>query len=170
MSQAHTADPPLAPATAGEPLAPHDIPKSVHDRVEAYWRRLGVSDAALLERLTWDCLHRAKHRVARGSEEELLLRSMEEAQRRLDHALARALGLPPAVDAHTLAAVRAAFLMGDVGLSADNLFRSGDPSPEFQARLWTLLPKSTPPEAPMSMPEAPLRFWLFKSPDIKHHR
>lgn len=170
MSHAHTAEPPLVPAPAGEPLAPHDIPKSVHDRVEAYWRRLGLSDAALLERLTWDCLHRAKHRVARGSEEELLLRSLEEVQRRLDHALARALGLQPAVDAHTLAAARAAFLMGDAGLVTDNLFRSGDPSPEFQARLRALLPQSTPPEAPLFMAEAPLRFWLFKSPDIKHHR
>ncbi len=170
MSHAHPADPSAAPASAGEPLAPHAIPPSVHDRVEAYWRRLGVVDAALLERLTWDCLHRAKHRVGRSSEEELLLRALEEAQRRLDHALARALGLPPAVDAHALAAARAAFLLGDAGLGADNLFRSGDPSPEFQARLKALLPCSTPPEAPLSMPEAPLRFWLFKSPEIKHHR
>ncbi len=160
MSHAHKTDKhiPLkeeAPASTGFPI-------QVKARVAAYWRRLGLSDPALIEHLADECLFRARKRMGRGSDVELLMRALEEAQRRFDHALARALHLPPG-DAHTIAAARAAVLLGGEWFHGDNLFRAGDPSPEFQGQLQAILPRSTPPEAHLAMAETPLDFWLFKS-------
>lgn len=129
----------------------------------AYWRHLGLTDPGLVERLGDECLHRAQRRVVKGADEELLRRALEEAQRRFDHALARAAHLPPSNDHHPVAAARAAFLMAADRFSADALFDSTDPPPDFGPSLQEFLPHSTPPEARLVMPETPLRFWLFKS-------
>lgn len=146
---------------------PETAPAQVRERVMAYWRSLGLADPDLIEHLTRDCLHRATRKVGRGSDEELLRRALEEAQRRFDHALARALGLPPSGDHHPVAAARAAFLLAKERIPADRLFGPGEAVAEVGKQLQKILPRSTPPEAHLSMPEAPLRFWLFKSP---HHR
>jgi AcrR family transcriptional regulator len=145
--------------------APEAWPEPVRERVMAYWRGLGLVDPALIEHLADDCLSRARRRVGRGSdEEELLRRALEEAQRRFDHALTWALGLPPSQDHYPVAAARAAYLLANERIPADRLFAPGDGASDFGVRLRKALPRSTPPEAHLPMPEAPLRFWLFKSP------
>jgi hypothetical protein len=162
MSHAHKAEKLAHPK--GEAAVPHAVPAHIKERVVAYWRRLGLTDPALIDSLAEDCLHRAKRRLGRRTDEALLMRTLEEAQRRFDHALARALRLPPSGDIHAIAAARAALLLSGDGLGSDCLFRPGEPPPEFQAQLQAALPRSTPPEAHLSMPEAPLSFWLFESP------
>lgn len=144
--------------------APETVSAQVREQVSAYWRSLGLADPDLIASLTQDCLNRAMRRVGRGSDEELLRRSLEEAQRRFDHALARVLGLPPSKDHHPVAAARAAILLAKERIPADGLFGHGDAAAEVGKHLQKILPRSTPPEAHVSMPEAPLRFWLFKSP------
>lgn len=162
MSHAHKLEK-IAVVPAHDPL-PHEVSVRVKARVEDYWRRLWLADAALIAYLAEECLHRARKRMGRGNEQEFLMRSLEEAQRRFDHALARALHLPASNDAHALAAARAAFLLSGGPGEGDALFRAGDPAPELKAKLQAILPRSTPPEAHRAMPPAPLRFWLFKSP------
>lgn len=158
MSHAHPTEP--APG-----FLSHEASVRVQAQAGEYWRRLWLSDPALIAHLSEECLHRARKRMGQqGSEQEWLMRTLEEVQRRFDHALARALRWPPTVDGHVLAAARAAFLLSGAPGEGDALFQPGEPAPEFQARLQALLPRSTPPEAPLSMPPAPLRFWLFKSP------
>jgi hypothetical protein len=152
----------ILPAT-GADFPSEPCSASVKAQVMDYWRGLGLSDPALIESLAGDCLNRARRRVGRGSEEEFLRRALEEAQRRFDHALGRALRLPPSRDAQPVAAARAAFLLNKERFGGDSLFRMDDPAPDLGARLQEALPRATPPEAPLSMSETPLRFWLFKS-------
>lgn len=140
------------------------FPAAVREQVLAYWQRLGVADSELAEHLADDCLHRARRLAARGNEGELLSRALEEALRRFDHALARALHLPPAKDSHGLAAARAAALLALAGTATDKLFKPGADAAELAAAIQRALPRSTPPESRLPMAEAPLRFWLFKSP------
>ncbi len=155
----------LAEKTGAEAdIAPAPYSALLKERVKAYWRSLRVSDPALLETLSEDCLNRAQRRLGRRSEEELLRHALEETQRRFDHALARALRLPPSKNAHSIAAVRAAFLLSADQPSADSLFQSAAAAPDLSGLLRKALPCATPPEAHLSMPPAPLRFWLFKSP------
>jgi AcrR family transcriptional regulator len=156
-----------APATAGAVAAKDEGPPAADDPVRedvmAYWRELGLSDPSLVQSLADECLAHARRRVSRDASEELLRRALEDVQRRLDHALARALGLPPSRDQHPLSAARAAFLLAREGISADALFLPGDAQTEMATRLREALPHSTPPEAELKMKETPLRFWLFKS-------
>lgn len=152
----------ILPAARADSLS-ESYPASVREPVMAYWRSLGLSDPALIESLADDCLNRARRRVGRGSEEEFLRRALEEVQRRFDHALGRALRLPPSRDAQPIAAARAAFLLDSERFGGDSLFRTGDSVPDLNARLQEVLPRATPPEAPLPMSETPLRFWLFKS-------
>lgn len=140
------------------------VPERVRQRVAEYWRRLGLADPALVERLTEESLVRAGRRVGqRAAEQELLRRALEEAQRRFDHALARALRLPPSKDTQPVAAARAAFLLAQERPCADSLFQTTEPLPEIDAQLRAVLPCATPPEAPLAMSETPFRFWLFQS-------
>jgi hypothetical protein len=144
-------------ASAVEGVAP-----AVRECVLAYWRDLGVTDPGLAGNLTDDCLARARRHAGR-SDGELLRRALEEALRRFDHALGRALRLPPAKDAHAIAAARAAFLLNQGHFTTDLLFKGQELPPELAAALLEVLPRSTPPEVHLSMPATPLRFWLFKS-------
>ena len=136
----------------------------IRAKVADYWKSLRLTDEVLIGNLVEDCLNRARLRVGRASSPELLRRAIEEAQRRFDHALASAIGLPPSNDPHPLAAARAALLLTP-GLSADSLFRHDASTRELKERLESLLPQSTPPESHVSMTPVPLRFWLFKSTD-----
>lgn len=145
------------------PLA-GDFPAKTRAQVMAYWRRLGLADADLIESLTDDCLQRARRLVGRGAEDEWVLRALEEAQRRFDQALVRVLHLPPAKDNHGVAAARAALLLALPDLPKDGLFKPGAGPGDFGAAVHHALPRPTPPESHLTMAEAPLRFWLFKSP------
>lgn len=161
MSQAQKTDQ-AVPIKNGGSVAP-DLAEQVKQGVVAYWRELGVNDPALIERLAEECLQRAGRRVGQKVvDEELLRRALEEAQRRFDHALGRALRLPPSADPQPIAAARAAFLLNKDKVSADSLFE-GETPPDLVTQLQAVLPQSTPPEAPQTMDETPLRFWLFKS-------
>ena len=157
----------IAPAEAAPASAP-DLSAidfgPVRAKVTDYWKALRLTDEVLIGNLVEDCINRARLRVGRPSSPELLRRAIEEAQRRFDHALASAIGIPPSNDPHPLAAARAALLLTP-GLSADSLFRHDASTRELKEKLEPLLPRSTPPEAPVSMTPVPLRFWLFKSTD-----
>jgi len=129
----------------------------------AYLRSLGLSRPDLIESLAEDCLNRARRRVGRGAGDELLKHAVEEALRRFDHALARAMRLSPSKDPHPIAAARAALLLTGNPSAGDALFGNPEPPPETGEMLREILPRPTPPEAPVPMTEQPLKFWLFKS-------
>lgn len=133
-------------------------------QVEAYWRQLGLTDPVLIESLSHDCLNRARRLIGRPDEGELLRRALEEAQRRFDHALANAMGMPPSNDPQPLAAARAALLLSPEW-SGDTLFRHDETTRQLADRLRPVLPVSVPPESHLTMKTEPLDFWLFKSTD-----
>lgn len=134
-------------------------------RVSAYLGALGLTDEVLIASLAGDCLARARRREARGADHKLLRRALEEAQRRFDHALAAAVGLPPLNDPHPIAAARAALLLSANGLSANSLFAHDDSTRELGAQLQKVLPQPTPAEDHLSVTVTPFSFWLFKSTD-----
>lgn len=134
-------------------------------RIATYWQALGLTDPLLISSLADDCLTRARRRVGRVSNDELLRRSLEEAQRRFDHALANAVGLPPSNDPHPIAAARAALLLAARETSLNCLFAHDESTRELGAALQKVLPQSTPPESHLTMSVKPFRFWLFASTD-----
>ncbi|MDD2767492.1 MAG: hypothetical protein PHT19_02080 [Methylococcus sp.] len=131
--------------------------------VKSYLRRLRFRDSVLIDRLAAECIERASRRVARHDSDELPRRAVEEAQRRLDQALARALGVNASREPAIVAGARAALLMGDIGVSADEFYLNSAVNPELAARLQARSPLAQPPEAPVAMPPQKLRFFLFKS-------
>ncbi|QJD28908.1 hypothetical protein [Methylococcus geothermalis] len=135
----------------------------IGETVKSYLQRLRFRDAALIERLAAECVERARRRVARHDSAELLRRAIEEAQRRLDQALARALGVNVSREPSLIAGARAALLLGDLGISADELYQNSAVNPELTSRLQRHYPVPQPPEAPGAMPRQKLRFFLFKS-------
>lgn len=135
-------------------------------RIAEYWHSLGLTDTALIASLSEDCLAKARRLVGRGSSPHLLRRALEEAQRRFDHALAAAIGLPPSNDPQPLAAARAALLLSKE-LTADCLFAHDEATRQLKERLAHALPQSAPPEARATMTPAPISFWLFKSTDYR---
>jgi hypothetical protein len=150
--------------TSGDPdPIPQLWPTGIKERVVAYLQSLGLSRQDLIEDLADDCLNRARRRVGRGAGDELLKRAIEEAQRRFDHALARAMRLSPSKDPHPIAAARAAMLLSNGPSAGDTLFGNPEPPSETGEMLKEILPRPTPPEDPVPMAEQPLRFWLFKS-------
>lgn len=154
----------LAASATGTLDAPALDEGPVLERIAAYWRQLGLADESLIASLSTDCLASARRRVGRAAQADLPRRALEEAQRRFDHALATAVGLPPTNDPHPLAAARAALLLSD-GFPADSLFAHDDVTRHLKEQLDRALPQPTPPEAPLSMTPVPLSFWLFKSTD-----
>jgi hypothetical protein len=148
-----------------EPPPPHGVREDeLRERVGHYWQMLGLTNQDLIASLTGDCLSKARRLAGRASEMELLRRALEEAQRRFDHALASAVGMPPSNDPHPLAAARAALLLTP-DLSADCLFAHDDSTRELKDRLLGCVPRSTPEESPVTMTPVSFRFWLFKSTD-----
>jgi hypothetical protein len=151
-------------------VTPHPDPVEVHSapelivRIEAYWRELGLKDPILIESLSHDCLHRARRLIGRPDDGELLRRALEEAQRRFDHALANAMGMPPSNDPQPLAAARAALLLSPEW-SGDTLFRHDETTRQLAEQLRSAIPVSVPPESHLTMKTVPLDFWLFKSTD-----
>lgn len=137
--------------------------ESTRNALADYLHRLGVSDRGLRDALVTECLKRAGSRVAPGLHDELLRRSIEEAQRRMDSALARLLGLSVTRDLHTIAGARAALLMCSKRASTDFLFDDRLHEPERAFRLKAILPMATPPESPRTMAPQKLEFFLFKS-------
>ena len=133
-------------------------------KIADYWRELGLTHEPLITSLSEDCLSRARRLVGRVSLPELLRRSLEEAQRRFDHALAAAIGMPPSNDPYPLAAARAAMLLNP-GCSADSLFTHDEETRKLKEYLERNLPQSTPEESVLPMTPVPFRFWLFKSTD-----
>lgn len=133
-------------------------------RIAEYWKRLGLTDEALIASLSEDCLSRARRLARRATPGEVLRRALEDAQRRFDHALAAAMDLPPTNDPHPLAAARAALLLS-ARVSSGCLFAHNAATRELKIRLEQSLPQPTPPEARTTMTPVPFRFWLFRSTD-----
>ncbi len=144
------------------PLSEQVDPRIEHlkPHVQAYLRKLRFQDPELLEALTRECLRRAGLRTGRQDLESLLRRACEEAQRRLDRALAEALGLHLPREAALVAAARAALLITSAPVCADDLIRPSPRREELLASLKARLPVATPPEAPAPMPTQVLEFWL----------
>lgn len=139
------------------------IPSETEKTVRSYLRRLHFQDSALIDKLAADCVERAQRRVAKNDSGELLRRALEEAQRRFDQAVARALGPNSGRDPGLVASVRAALLLGRSGISVDELFLSPAVNPEIASLLQARRPVALPPEAPVAMPPQKLRFVFFKS-------
>jgi hypothetical protein len=133
------------------------------ETVRSYLRRLRFQDPVLIERLAAECVERARRRVSRHDPAELSRRAIEEAQRRLDQALARALGVNAGREPALIAAARAALLLADAGVTADEVYLTASANPALASRLSRHLPQAQPPEAPASMQPQKLRFFLFKS-------
>lgn len=146
---------------ASEPTG--HVASEVGEAVKSYLRRLRFRDPALIDRLTAECVERARRRVARHDSAELSRRAIEEAQRRLDQALARALGVNASREPSLIAGARAALLLGDLGIGADELYLNASANPEFASRLQRHRPQAQPPEAQVAMQPQKLRFFLFKS-------
>lgn len=139
------------------------VMESVRQGLLDYLRDLGMRDADALDAVALECLHQARKRVGPGLRDELLRRSIEEAQRRMDVAIAHWLGLNTARNAHAIAGARAALLMCSRGASTDFLFNHNEPDPDLVSRLRAVLPAATPPESPRAMAPQKLEFFLFKS-------
>ncbi len=133
--------------------------ENLKQHVRAYLRKLRFQDLELVEALTMECLHRARWRVGQDPRKSLR-RAFEEAQHRLDQALARALGLHLPKDAAMVAAAKAALLLTQAPVRADDLIRSSPERAALLASLKAKLPMATPPEAPASMPTQLLKFWV----------
>jgi hypothetical protein len=140
----------------------------VRQRLIAYLQQLGLRDPVRIASFADECLRHAARKVAPGSHEELIRRALEEAQRRFEHAVARAMGLTVGGDFHPVAAARAALLLRGAGeLNVDDLL-SGDDDSTLAARLRAVLPRPTPPEAGLSMHEQPISFLISRSPKPRH--
>lgn len=126
--------------------------------VEAYLKRLRFQDPALIAQLASECLDRAS-RHGRWDLEGVLWRALEEAQHRLDRALAQAMGVRLPEDAAAVSAVKAALLLTQEPVCADDLVRLPE-RPDWLAKLQARRPQATPPEAPGVMPAQDLEFWL----------
>jgi hypothetical protein len=140
---------------------PSPIPQPLWD----YLGRVGIHSEALRASLARQCLQHSRKDAGQQAGEQLAAEAIEEVQRRLDRALAHALGLNPVRDAARLAGLRAALAMGQPQLSADFLFegRETDNREEQLARLAARLPVAIPPEAHLPMPAQPFHFVFFKS-------
>lgn len=133
--------------------------EDLKQHVRDYLRKLRFQDPELLEALTLECLHRARWRVGQDPEKSLR-RAFKEAQRRLDQALACALGLHLPSDAAVVAAAKAALLLTQAPVCADDLLQSLPGRAALLASLKAQLPMATPPEAPAFMPTQVLEFWV----------
>jgi hypothetical protein len=142
-------------------------PAAIKTRVVAYLGRLGFSDPGVIEALAEECLHRARRRAAPGSQEELLRRTLEEVQRRFDHAIALALDLAGSKDFRPVAGARAAILLGGAGISSDSLFHRQEGLAEMASALRAALPVATPPEANLVMPDQHISFLFSRSPKAR---
>ena len=152
-----------SPDVASSPHGPSVA--AVKERLLAYLGRLGLKESDLIEMMADECLNRARRRAAPGSQEELLRRALEEAQRRFDHVLARTLNLTGAKDHHPIAGARAAILLGCAAeVRVDHLFRHQDGQTETASRLRTALPLATPPESNLAMPDQPISFLFSRLP------
>lgn len=143
----------------------------VKARVITYLGTLGLRDAASMDKLSEECLQRARRRAAPGDRDELLRRALEEAQRRFEAAIARLMGVSGIKDFHIVAASRAALLLGGASdICIDSLMHGFEDQAESAARVnaWlkAALPQPTPPEASLPMHEHPISF--FFSPSAKN--
>lgn len=142
------------------PLDQPDDPETerLKEQVRAYLKQLRFEDPELIDTLVLECLHR----VRRGRRDlaGLLRRALEEAQQRLDRALAQALNPHLPEDAALVIAARAALLLTSEPIRADDLIRPAPEREALLARLKAQLPVATPPEAASPMPAQDLKFWL----------
>lgn len=141
-----------------EPPPVDPVVEGLKEPVQAYLRRLRFKDPELIEALARECLLAASRRGSQNKQ-KLLRRALEEAQRRLDQALAQALDLYPE-DTASVTAARAALLLAREATDSDDLIRPAPGREGLLVKLKAHLPISVPPEAPSSMPVQSLEFWF----------
>lgn len=145
-------------------------PESVHadnaliaGQVRAYLQQLGIQEPQLLEKLTEDCLYRARRRLSpHAPRDEILRRALEEGQRMLDRSIAHLLDLP-INDVYAIARVRAALLFS--GEPCDFLFAAQQSTEGHLQNLLAKLPQHTPEESHLQMVEQPISFFFSARPE-----
>ena len=141
----------------------HDVVLEFGIQVSNYLHALGLVDQYLINQLVEECLSNAKRHTPDDEHDYLLKYALEEAQRRIDQAIARALRLQISRDQKPISAARAAMLLSEGSISVDALFLSPEASDEAITRILEVLPQAVPPEEPLEMKPAQLCFWLFRS-------
>lgn len=135
-------------------------------RIRCLFRRLGLEDPQSLDILVHDCMQRARKRAQ--DQEELPRRAVEEARRRYDLWLGRALEPLPDRSLQELARARAALLLGPRLGSAEGLLPGKGLSLPVREALRAVFPQPVPPEAPVAMPAQAISFVSFTG--RKHRR
>jgi len=153
--------------SGAEPAAGHD-PAALHQvrsRLQAYLGKLGVTAEDIAAPLLDESMRRAERRSAPGDADELLRRALEELQRRIDSAVAKALDLNTVTDTNRIAAARArALLSRSPRQQLQSLLKSATgPSAAAPA-----LPFATPPEERLSMHPEPIAFFFGPPTSTAH--
>jgi hypothetical protein len=150
-----------APLGAVAPWSSASPPSSewVRERVEAYWRVLGVTDPGQIAALTEQTLRRAPEGPETAGPDPVA-RALVAARNLLDDWLARTLDLPshPPV----LAAARATLLSGVVPDWPSALFAAPGEADEVRDVLRAAIAEPTPPPAPGAMPAQPIELFLLR--------
>jgi len=125
--------------------------EELNQHVAEHLYSLGVRDCALSERLARECVVEACRCPGGSDKSQLRRRSIDEAQRRIDQALARlcaderSKGVP-------IEQLRAALHLDEFEtLSVDEIVEAVCLRPEMFERLESILRRPTPPEAPLAM-------------------
>lgn len=128
-------------------------------RIRQLFRRLGLGDPQGVEILIHDCLQRARLRAQDA--EDLPRRAVEEAQRRYDLWLQRALELAPTLSAQELRRARAAVLYSALPGVADGLSPGKTFTGDEREALRAAFPQPLPHDAPVAMSPQALSFLSF---------
>ena len=131
------------------PAPPPLSSEFVRERVEAYWRALGVTDPGQIAALAEQTLRRAPE-GPEASGPDPVAQALVAARNLLDDWLARILALPPQPQA--LAAARAALLSGAAPDWPSALFAAPGEADEVRDALRAAIAEPTPSPAPGAMP------------------
>ena len=151
-----------APLGAVAPWLPAARPSSsefVRERVEAYWRALGVTDPGQIAALAEQTLRRAPE-GPEVSGVDPVAQALVAVRNLLDDWLARTLDLPPQPPA--LAAARATLLSGVVPDWPSALFAAPGEADEVRDVLRAAIVEPTPPPAPRAMPMQPIELFSLR--------
>ncbi|TVR64789.1 MAG: hypothetical protein EA420_04560 [Candidatus Competibacteraceae bacterium] len=150
-----------APLGAGAPWSSASPPSSewVRERVEAYWRVLGVTDPGQIAALTEQTLRRAPEGPETAGPDPVA-RALVAARNLLDDWLARTLDLPQ--QPRALAAARATLLGGVAPDWPSALFAAPGEADEVRDVLRAAIAEPTPPPAPGAMPAQPIELFSLR--------
>jgi len=123
----------------------------INQHVAEHLYSLGVRDCALSERLVRECVGEARRCPGVSEKSQLLRRSIEEAERRVDQALAGLCGDERSKGV-SIERLRAALHLDEgTTLSVDEIIQAVRLRPDVFERLASIIRRATPPEAPLTM-------------------